>query len=448
MRTTTRLGAVAATAAGTLLLSGLGAVAPAQAAAGLMIDTITYAPAYAESPSPYVPLNCGVEIDFTDPTRGYDYDVEISPEVDVDVYLEADYDGGFFYVDCGDADSGFQNGVTYAFTVVEYNDRGRITETASQSFTFNEVGAPVDAWVESGGQRVEGGTLPTGLVDLRFEGEFEPGTSFLTLVRYSPTTNFGAADEARNPVASRYVSSGSMPATQLSVPHNLGGGYVWISVRAQRAGRAPVVFAWEPFRAITPPATQPVPASFVHHAGQKSGPATAGYGAAVTRVNFTETGESNGARPHYQWFLDGKKIPGATTDTYVPPVSTVGRRLTLGLQITAPGYLPRNGSFDFGVVGQRSVPAGWVKAPATKSGTARVGSTVAVSGPALTPTAVSSGAKTYYQWFLDGKKIPGATSRTYKVPAAAKGKTLTVGIAVTKTAWKPLNQTVGFGRVG
>ncbi|NEN80174.1 hypothetical protein G3T38_20810, partial [Nocardioides zeae] len=48
----------------------------------------------------------------------------------------------------------------------------------------------------------------------------------------------------------------------------------------------------------------------------------------------------------------------------------------------------------------------------------------------------------------NGQKVPGATSRSWTPPASTRGKTLTLGIAVSKPTWKSLNQTVSFGRIG
>lgn len=443
MRTTTRLGAVAATAAGTLLLTGLGAVAPAQAAAGLTTDAVRYAPAIAESPSPYVPLSCGVEVDFTDPTRGYDYDVLVSPEVDVDVYLEESRTGGSFYLDCGDPETGFQHGTTYTFTVVELNDRGRISETAAaRQLTFTEVGAPAHAVLESAGRPVQGTDLPTGPVSIRFEGEFEPGTSFLTLVRSSPTTDFGAADQRRAPVLSSYVASASAPTSQFTVPHTLGGQQIWISVRAQKAGRAPVVFGWQPLRAVTPPATELVPAGFISKGGGFVASAQTGIDSSVGAIVLSPAGVQGGARVYYQWFLDGVKVPGATSRTYRPPLAAAGKTLTLGYAVAAPGYVARSATLTFGKVTLSEVRRSAVRTPPKPGGTAQVGRTVGVSAPVL----AESGLRVTYQWFADGKKIPGATARTYKVAAGARGKTLTVTVAVTRPDFKPLTYSLNLGR--
>lgn len=65
------------------------------------------------------------------------------------------------------------------------------------------------------------------------------------------------------------------------------------------------------------------------------------------------------------------------------------------------------------------------------SGTAQVGKTLtAMRGP-WTPSPTT----TRYQWRLDGRSVSGATSRTWKVPASAKGKRVTVAITGSKTGY-------------
>ncbi|PUB24016.1 hypothetical protein C8K30_110160 [Promicromonospora sp. AC04] len=81
------------------------------------------------------------------------------------------------------------------------------------------------------------------------------------------------------------------------------------------------------------------------------------------------------------------------------------------------------------------------------SGTAQVGQTLTAMRWTWTPTPTT----VKYQWRLDGQAVSGATSRTWTVPASAKGKRVTVAITgsktgyTTKTAVSPSTTTVKAG---
>jgi hypothetical protein len=81
------------------------------------------------------------------------------------------------------------------------------------------------------------------------------------------------------------------------------------------------------------------------------------------------------------------------------------------------------------------------------SGTAQVGKPLtAMRGP-WTPSPTT----TRYQWRLDGRAVSGATSRTWNVPASARGKRVTVAVTgskvgyATKTLVSPATEAVRAG---
>ncbi|MDQ1105795.1 hypothetical protein QE364_002346 [Nocardioides zeae] len=456
MRTTTTTGVVAAAA---LAIGGL-TLAPAQAAApgGITISGPTYPTPQAEDTewSPYVSETCGFEVTFKDATPAADYDATIASAdgTELDLVWWVDYDSrgnGIVGIDCGYDDVLLVDGETYLVTVQEYTARGAKGESTTAEIVYDEVDAPVDAWVAVDGVRA-GDTLPTArAIDIAYEGAWEEGSTFTTRVSVVPRevveSDYEVDEDPFVDVLNRTVT-GSAPVSRFSLPHHLGGDYVFVSVRADKAGKAPVYVTLDPFEVVTSPPTSTVPSGWITSPGTKSGKAYVGSAVGVSAPTITHSGKVAEVKTYYQWFLDGKKIPGATKRTYVPPTQALGRQLTLGIQFSAPGYFARSGSFGFGTVGQRSVPAGWIKSPAVKSGAPRVGRASSVSGPTLTPTAVSSGAKVHYQWFVNGQKVPGATSRSWTPTASTRGTTLTLGIAVSKPTWKSLNQTVSFGRIG
>lgn len=81
------------------------------------------------------------------------------------------------------------------------------------------------------------------------------------------------------------------------------------------------------------------------------------------------------------------------------------------------------------------------------SGTVQVGKTLSANPSTWTPTPTT----VRYQWRVDGKAVTGATSRTWKVPASAKGKKVTVAVTgsragyTTRTTVSPATAAVKAG---
>ncbi|MFD7308295.1 hypothetical protein [Promicromonospora sp. NPDC059942] len=65
------------------------------------------------------------------------------------------------------------------------------------------------------------------------------------------------------------------------------------------------------------------------------------------------------------------------------------------------------------------------------AGTVQVGKTLTANRWTWTPTPTT----VKYQWRLDGKSVSGATSKTWTVPASAKGKKVSVAITGSKTGY-------------
>ncbi|WZH53755.1 MAG: hypothetical protein PIR53_07100 [Nocardioides alkalitolerans] len=195
-------------------------------------------------------------------------------------------------------------------------------------------------------------------------------------------------------------------------------------------------------QAIAEPGAPPVPAGWIVSPGTKSGTPTLDSVVGVSAPHLTHTAVVRGTRATYQWMLDGRPVSGETDPTTVPGPEALGRRLTLDIAFTAPGYAPRAGTFHFGVVALRAVPAGWVSASPRVDGPARFGRALTVRGPALTHTAIASGATVHYRWFVDGVAAPGATGPTWTPNQAGD---LVVGVTVAKPGWKPLAFTLRLG---
>jgi hypothetical protein len=147
----------------------------------------------------------------------------------------------------------------------------------------------------------------------------------------------------------------------------------------------------------------------------------------------------------YVWKADGAVIAGATSSSLVIPGSALGKRVTVSVTGSRTHYT----SHTVTSIPAEPVAAGVFSAPrfAALSGAAQVGRTLT----AVRGTWSPSPTKTTYQWRVDGKAISGATGSTWKLPASAKGKTVSVAITgskagyTTKTLLSPATAAVKAG---
>ncbi|GHH69341.1 hypothetical protein GCM10017772_14150 [Promicromonospora soli] len=130
----------------------------------------------------------------------------------------------------------------------------------------------------------------------------------------------------------------------------------------------------------------------------------------------------------YVWMADGVPIAGATTSSLTVPESALGKRISVAVTGARANYtnLTRTST--------QTVPVLGVFAPSrlpSVSGTVQVGKTLTANRWtwAPTPTTVK------YQWRLDGNAVSGATSKTWTVPASAKGKKVSVAITGARTGY-------------
>ena len=131
----------------------------------------------------------------------------------------------------------------------------------------------------------------------------------------------------------------------------------------------------------------------------------------------------------YQWAADGTAISGATGSTYVIRASELGKRLTVTVTATKPGYSSGRAT------SQATVPV--AKGPAlqatvnpTITGTPRVGQTVQATTGTWTPTADSY----RYEWRVGGE-LTGTTTKTLTLTAAMRGKAVTVTVVAVKAGY-------------
>lgn len=131
----------------------------------------------------------------------------------------------------------------------------------------------------------------------------------------------------------------------------------------------------------------------------------------------------------YQWSANGVVIPGATASTYVPKLSDFGKKITVRVYGSKPGYTPTN---------RTSAPTSAVRFPVLVTnppiitGTPKMGSILIATLPGWrpTPTAVT------YKWTADGVRIAGAESSRLTLTPAQVGKRIVVTVTGTARGYE------------
>ncbi|MGJ9406502.1 hypothetical protein ACHABQ_09290 [Nesterenkonia aurantiaca] len=158
-------------------------------------------------------------------------------------------------------------------------------------------------------------------------------------------------------------------------------------------------------------------------------PTISGAAAVGTKLTAKPGTWTSGTSLSYRWSAEGRAISGATRSSFTPTTAQQGKRITV--QVT----------------GKRS---GYTTASKTSAATLKVArsSTPKISGSATTGKTLSASVGTWtsstsfsYQWRANGTSIKGATSRTYKVANAHKGKRISVVVTGKKSGHTTLTRT-------
>lgn len=145
------------------------------------------------------------------------------------------------------------------------------------------------------------------------------------------------------------------------------------------------------------------------------------------RLSAETLGWSRGTRLKHQWQRDGRNIAGATGRTYTLTAADRGKKLRVRIAGAKPGYASVTRYST-----ARTIGYGILKnANLTVSGTRKVGTKVTIK-----PVGWTSGTTFTYQWTRDGKKIKGATGRTYTIRAADRKTALFVTVTGSKPGYR------------
>lgn len=166
-----------------------------------------------------------------------------------------------------------------------------------------------------------------------------------------------------------------------------------------------------------------------------NGPQQAGAPITVTRHDVTwspqpESWESDYAYT-FQWLLNGRVVRTGRGNTYTLPRKAKGQRLQTRVILDQPGYERAVATSRAAVVlGLTYRKRGY---PEIESFLPEVGRTVRVDTDSWSPRPT----RFTYQWFLNGKKIKGATKSRLKVTKRMKRKYLKVSITAHRRYYEP-----------
>lgn len=131
----------------------------------------------------------------------------------------------------------------------------------------------------------------------------------------------------------------------------------------------------------------------------------------------------------YQWASRNVDIPGATGRTF----TVTGAQADGSLSVKATGTQAGYGTAT--VTAWAPYKTAVTSAP-TISGTRAVGGTLTA-----TPGSWGSGTTFTYRWYADGTAISGATAKTFKLTSTQAGRSITVKVTGTQSAYPTVTET-------
>lgn len=139
----------------------------------------------------------------------------------------------------------------------------------------------------------------------------------------------------------------------------------------------------------------------------------------------------------YQWLSDGQPIDGATAASLTVGAALVGHAVSVEVTGTRSGYV---------ATARRSAPAvAVVRGRWRVTSAARTSGSTAVHGrlAAVSPGSSARADAVGYQWYVAGRRVRGATSRTFVCGRAYVGKRISVWVTATRAGYPALVSTSG-----
>ena len=153
---------------------------------------------------------------------------------------------------------------------------------------------------------------------------------------------------------------------------------------------------------------------------------------------------SDGAVVEIQWLRDGLVIADAVGNSYTLTSADVGHTISIAATGSAPGFIATTVNSANSIVANVAHPAAMTKAATPKIS----GKLKAAAAVKAVTAAWVKGAKISYQWLLDGKKIKGATSGSYKIAKTAKGHKLSLTVTQSAAGYATTSKTTKPAKVG
>lgn len=135
----------------------------------------------------------------------------------------------------------------------------------------------------------------------------------------------------------------------------------------------------------------------------------------------------------YQWKLNGKVIKGATASSYKVPKSAKGKKLSVAVTASGDGLVSASATSKAVKVSAKQIKN--ISKPKI-TGKAKVGHVVAADPGRWS----EKGLKFSYTWKLNGKKLAYG-GKYLRVPASAKGKSLTVTVKASRSGFSSATAT-------